>query len=53
LLRDVIYEISSKKLGMTTVVDPSGRLLGSSPTATCDECWSREETTCSSEPPTR
>ena len=28
LLRDVIYEISSKKLGMTTVVDPSGRLLG-------------------------
>jgi arabinose-5-phosphate isomerase len=28
LLRDVIYEISSKKLGMTTVVDPSRRLLG-------------------------
>ncbi len=28
LLRDVIYEISSKKLGVTTVIDPSGRLLG-------------------------
>lgn len=27
-LRDVIYEISSKKLGMTTVVDRAGRLLG-------------------------
>jgi arabinose-5-phosphate isomerase len=28
VLRDVIYEIGSKKLGMTTVVDPNGRLLG-------------------------
>jgi arabinose-5-phosphate isomerase len=28
VLRDVIYEISSKKLGITTVVDPAGRLLG-------------------------
>lgn len=28
VLRDVIYEISSKKLGITTVVDPDGRLLG-------------------------
>jgi arabinose-5-phosphate isomerase len=27
-LRDVIYEISSKKLGITTVLDASGRLLG-------------------------
>lgn len=28
ILRDVIYEIGSKKLGMTTVVEPGGRLLG-------------------------
>jgi arabinose-5-phosphate isomerase len=28
VLRDVIYEIGSKKLGMTTVVEPGGRLLG-------------------------
>jgi arabinose-5-phosphate isomerase len=28
VLRDVIYEIGSKKLGMTTVLDPGGRLLG-------------------------
>ncbi|MFZ5862958.1 MAG: KpsF/GutQ family sugar-phosphate isomerase [Nitrospirota bacterium] len=28
VLRDVIYEIGSKKLGMTTVVDSDGRLLG-------------------------
>jgi arabinose-5-phosphate isomerase len=28
VLRDVIYEIGSKKLGMTTVVDSGGRLLG-------------------------
>jgi arabinose-5-phosphate isomerase len=28
LLKDVIYEISSKKLGVTTVIDSSGRLLG-------------------------
>jgi arabinose-5-phosphate isomerase len=28
VLRDVIYEIGSKKLGITTVVDPEGRLLG-------------------------
>jgi arabinose-5-phosphate isomerase len=28
LLRDVIYEISSKKLGVTTVIDSSGQLLG-------------------------
>lgn len=28
LLRDVIYEISSKKLGVTTVIDSAGRLLG-------------------------
>ncbi|MEO5656228.1 MAG: KpsF/GutQ family sugar-phosphate isomerase [Nitrospiria bacterium] len=27
-LKDVIYEISSKKLGVTTVVDDHGRLLG-------------------------
>jgi arabinose-5-phosphate isomerase len=28
VLRDVIYEIGSKKLGMTTVLEPDGRLLG-------------------------
>ena len=28
LMKDAIYEIMSKRLGMTTVVDPEGRLVG-------------------------
>ena len=28
LIKDAIYEISSKKMGVTSVLDPSGRLLG-------------------------
>ena len=40
-MRDVIYEMSSKGLGMTCVVDDDGRARSaSSPTATCAGTWS-------------
>jgi len=28
LIKDAIYEISSKKMGVTAVLDPAGKLLG-------------------------
>ena len=41
-MRDVIYEMSSKALGMTCVVDGDGRRCsGSSPTAICGATWTR------------
>ena len=40
-MRDVIYEMSSKQLGMTCVVDETTRRCSaSSPTATCGGAWS-------------
>ena len=40
-MRDVIYEMSSKGLGMTCVVDATTtRCSASSPTATCGGTWS-------------
>jgi len=38
-MRDVIYEMSRKQLGMTCVVDPDRGWSGSSPTATSGGTW--------------
>ena len=43
-MNDVIHEMSSKRLGMTCVVDANGGWPVSSPTATCGGRWSGRRT---------
>ena len=50
-MRDVIYEMSRKGLGMTCVVEATAAWPASSPTATCGATWSTRES--SSGPPAR
>ena len=38
-LKDALYEISRKGLGMTAVCDDDGQLVGCSPMAICAGCW--------------
>ena len=43
-MRDVIYEMSRKGLGMTSVVERTAGWPASSPTATCAGRWRRPRT---------
>ena len=44
-MKDVLFEMTRKRLGMTTVVDADGRARwASSPTATCAARWSATAT---------
>jgi hypothetical protein len=50
-MKEVLFEMTSKRLGLTTVVEPDGTLSGSSRTATCAGSWSGTATRSSTRAP--